>query len=106
MPGPVLHLGAVVTCSHGGQAVPTAPVPRVLVSGQPVATIAAPYAVAGCAFVAPAGNGPCVTGQWVVGAVRVLAMGQPLALQSGVSICAPTGTPLLPLVVQPRVLAT
>jgi hypothetical protein len=76
------------------------------VSGQPVATIAAPYAVAGCAFVPPAGNGPCVTGQWVVGAVRVLALGQPLALQTGSSVCAPTGTPLLPLVVQPRVLAT
>ncbi len=36
----------------------SAPIPRVLVSGQPVATIAAPYAVAGCAFVPPGGNGP------------------------------------------------
>ena len=42
--------------------------PAVLVSGMPVATIAAPYAVAGCAFVPPGGNGPCVTGQWIVGA--------------------------------------
>ena len=106
MPGPVLHFGATVTCSHGGQAMPAAPLARVLVSGQPVATMVAPYTVAGCAFVPPAGNGPCVTGQWVVGAVRVLAMGQPLALQTGTSVCAPTGTPLLPLVVQPRVLAT
>ena len=48
---------------------PTAPVPRVLVSGMPIATIAAPYAVVGCAFVPPAGNGPCVTAQWVVGSV-------------------------------------
>ena len=38
MPGPILHLGATVTCSHGGQAQPTAPNPRVLVSGQPVVT--------------------------------------------------------------------
>lgn len=106
MPGPVLHLGATVLCSHGGQAMPSAPVPRVMVSGQPVATIAAPYVVAGCAFVPPAGNGPCVTGQWVVGAVRVLAMGQPLAIQTGSSVCAPTGTPLLPVVAQPRVIAT
>jgi len=104
MPGPILHLGAVVTCAHGGQAVPTAPVPRVLVSAQPVATIAAPYAVAGCPFVPPA-PGPCVTGQWVLGALRVLAMGQPVAIQAGVSVCAPTGTPLLPSVVQPRVIA-
>ena len=42
MPGPLLHLGATVLCSHGGQAMPTAPNPRVLVSGQPVATMAAP----------------------------------------------------------------
>jgi len=104
MPGPILHLGAIVTCAHGGQAIPTAPVPRVLVSAQPVATIAAPYTVAGCPFVPPA-NGPCVTGQWIVGAVRVLAMGQPVAIQAGVSVCAPTGTPLLPSVVQPRVIA-
>jgi hypothetical protein len=72
----------------------------------PVATIAAPYLVAGCAFVAPAGNGPCVTGQWIVGAVRVLSLGQPLAIVSGASICAPTGTPLLPVASQPRAVAT
>jgi hypothetical protein len=93
-------------CSHAGQAQPTAPVSRVLVSGQPVTTIAAPYTVAGCAFVPPAGNGPCATAQWLVGAVRVLAMGQPVVLQSGSSTCVPTGTPLLPLVAQTRVIAT
>ena len=62
MPGPILHMGAVVTCAHGGQAMPTVPSTCVMVSGMPIATIAAPYAVAGCAFVPPAGNGPCVTG--------------------------------------------
>jgi hypothetical protein len=98
-------MGAVVMCAHGGQATPTAPVPRVLVSGQPVTTIVAPYVVAGCPFVPPA-PGPCVTGQWLVGAVRVLAMGQPVAIQTGVAVCAPTGTPLMPTVVQPRVIAT
>ena len=105
MPGAILHFGATVLCAHGGQAMPTAPVPRVLVGGQPVATIAAPYAVAGCAF-PPASGGPCVTGQWVVGAVRVLATGQPLAIQGGTAVCVPTGTPLLPVVVQPRAIAT
>jgi hypothetical protein len=99
-------VGATVLCSHGGQAIPAIPSPVVMVSAMPVATIAAPYAVAGCAFVPPAGNGPCVTGQWVVGAVRVLSQGQPLVIMTGVSICAPTGTPLLPVVAQTRVLAT
>ena len=106
MPGPILHMGAVVTCAHGGQAIPTAPSPRVMVSAMPIATIAAPYAVAGCAFVPLAGNGPCVTAQWVVGAVRVVSMGQPVVIMSGVSICVPTGTPLIPVQAQPRVIAT
>ena len=106
MPGLILHLGATVICSHAGQAQPTAPNPRVLVSGQPVVTLTAPYVIAGCPFVPPGGNGPCVTAQWVVGAVRVLATGVPVLLQSGVAICAPTGTPLNVLVTQTRVLAT
>jgi hypothetical protein len=93
-------------CSHGGQALPTAPMPRVLVSGMPITTIAAPYAVAGCAFVLPIGNGPCVTAQWVVGAVRVTAEGISVAILTGTAICVPTGTPLLPVVSQTRVIAT
>ena len=32
----------------------------------------APYMVAGCPFVPPAGNGPCVMAQWVVGAMRAV----------------------------------
>jgi hypothetical protein len=98
-------MGAVVTCAHGGQAMPTTPSPRVMVSAMPIATIAAPYAVAGCAFVPPAGNGPCVTAQWVVGAVRVTSMGQPVVIMAGVSICVPTGTPLIPVEVQTRAIA-
>ncbi len=99
-------MGATVLCAHGGQAIPTVPSPRVMVSGMPVATIAAPYAVAGCAFVPPAGNGPCVTAQWVVGAVQVLSEGQPVAIMTGVSACVPTATPLVPVVAQTRALAT
>ena len=90
-------------CMHGGQAQPTAPNPRVLVSGQPVVTLAAPYVVAGCPFVPPGGNGPCVTAQWVVGATRVFAGGVPVLLQDSHAICVPTGTPLQILVTQVRV---
>jgi len=86
--------------------VPTVPSPRVQVSGMPITTIAAPYTVAGCAFVPPAGNGPCVTAQWVVGAVQVLSEGQPVAILTGMAVCVPTGTPLVPGVAQTRVLAT
>ena len=106
MPGPILHLGATVTCSHGGQAVPSAPFGRVLVSGQPVATQAAPWAIAGCGFVAPGGNGPCVSGSFVTAATRVFAGGVPVVLMDGVTTCAPTGTPMLPVQAQTRVIGS
>lgn len=107
MPGFLLHLGATVICSHGGQATPTVPNPRVLVGGQPVVTIASPYVVAGCALPPPpAANGPCVTAQYVSAALRVLVAGQPVLLLDSQAVCAPTGTPLINLVAQPRVTGT
>src|SRR5262245_6875162 len=103
MPGFLLHVGAVVLCSHGGQAQPTVPNPRVLVSGQPTVTLAAPYVVAGCALpTPPAANGPCVTAQWITGTTRVFSNGQPLLVQSSQAICAPSGTPLIIAVTQVR----
>src|ERR1700675_38176 len=107
MPGFLVHVGATVLCSHGGQAQPTVPNPRVTVSGQPTVTIAAPYVVAGCALPPPpAANGPCVSGQWVVGSSRVPSNGKPLVVLSSQAICAPSGTPLMIMVTQTRVSAT
>lgn len=104
MPGYLLHQGATVLCSHGGQAQPTVPVPRVKVSGQPVVTQSAPFVVAGCTFPPPpAANGPCVTAQWITGAIRVKAMGQPVLLQDSQALCTPTGTPLIVASTQIRV---
>jgi hypothetical protein len=105
VPAPILHLGATVLCSHAGQAMPVAPFPRVLVSGQPVATLASPYAVAGCALTGTP-TPPCVTANWVVGATRVLAGGAPVVMMTGTSVCVPTGTPMLPVAAQTRALAT
>ena len=106
MPGPILHLGATILCSHGGMATPAAPFPRVLVSGQPVVTLSSPYVIAGCAFVPPGGNGPCVTAQYVTSAARVLAGGVPVLLQDSMAVCTPTGTPTINAVVQPRVVGS
>jgi uncharacterized Zn-binding protein involved in type VI secretion len=103
MPGFLLHLGAVVQCAHAGQAQPTVTNPRVTVSGQPIVMNAAPYMVAGCPFVPPGGNGPCVTAQWVTSAVRVTSNGLPVLLQDSQAVCAPTGTPLVILTTQVRV---
>jgi len=104
MPGFLLHLGAQVQCAHAGQAQPTAPNPRVLVSGQPTVTLAAPYVVAGCSFPPPpAANGPCVTAQWVTAATRITSNGQPVLLLDSQAVCAPTGTPLMVVMTQTRV---
>lgn len=107
MPGFLVHFGAQVLCSHGGQATPTVPNPRVTVSGQPTVLLTAPYVVAGCALPPPpAANGPCVTAQFITGTVRVTSNGQPLLVISSQAICAPTGTPLIIAATQTRVTAT
>jgi hypothetical protein len=106
MPGFLIHVGASVLCSHGGQAQASAPNPRVTVSGQPTVTIAAPWLVAGCTLPPPtAANGPCISAQFVTAATRVTSNGQPLLLFDSQAICAPTGTPLLIVASQTRVTA-
>ena len=104
MPGSILHLGATVLCSHGGQAQPTVTIPRVLVSGQPIVTLPAPHSVLACPF-APGGPSPCVTAQWTVAATRVLSFGFPVLLNTSQAVCAPNGTPVTVVFAQARVIA-
>lgn len=103
MPGFLLHQGATVLCSHGGQALPTAPNPRVLVSGQPVVVQPVPHSVVGCPFATAAGPQPCVTAQWITGSLRVTVARQPVLLQDSQALCTPNGTPANILVTQTRV---
>lgn len=104
MPGPVLTQASSVLCSHGGVATAVSPFPRVIVAGAPVVTVATQYAVAGCSL--STSSGPFdVSGQWIVGAARVLAGGMPLAVATGTSVAVATGAPLVPGAVQPRVVA-
>jgi hypothetical protein len=102
MPGPLLHLNAMVTCAHTGQTKPLAPNPRVKVSGQPIITKLSPHAVAGCALPTVSG-GPCVTAQFVSFATRVMSDGAPVLLMDSQATCVPTGTPLVITGVQTRV---
>jgi hypothetical protein len=103
----LLHVGATVLCSHGGQAQATVPNARVSVNGMPTVTLPNPYVVAGCTLPPPtAGNGPCVTAQWITSATRITSSGQPLLLLDSQAICAPTGTPLMITVTQTRVTGT
>lgn len=104
MPGFLLHQGATVLCSHGGQTQAVSPNPRVKVSGQMVVTQPAPHMVAGCPFTTPAGTPmPCVTAQWVTAALRVKASGMPVLLQDSQATCIPNGTPVSIVATQVRV---
>jgi hypothetical protein len=105
MPGFMVHVGAVVLCAHGGQAQPTTPNPRVMVSGLATTTIAAPYVVAGCPMVTGGSPTPCLTAQWMTGATRVTSGGQPLVLIDSKAVCVPNGTPVTIASTQTRVTA-
>jgi hypothetical protein len=101
MPGFVLHQGAQVICSHGGQATPIVPNPRVTVSGMQVTTMTPLYSIAGCPL--PPAGPSCVTAQWVTGALRVQAGGDPVLLFDSQAITTPNGVPLVVLSTQTRV---
>jgi len=103
MPAYLMHVGASVICSHGGQAMPTAPNPRVRVSSQPIVTQPTIYTVAGCPFVSGTNPLPCVTASWGTAAVRVKAGGVPVLMQDSQAITVPNGVPLNVLVTQLRV---
>jgi hypothetical protein len=106
MPGFLLHVGAMVNCAHlPGLAQPSAPNPRVTVSGQPTVVQTTQYVVAGCALTGTP-NPPCASAQWTSGATRVRSNGVPLLLQDSQAICTPTGTPLQVKIVQTRVRGT
>jgi hypothetical protein len=118
MPGFLLHVNAGMQCPHAGLATIAPSQPRVLVSGQPVATMASLITVAGCPFQVPVPGGtkpqPCVTARWTMPAARVLVSGQPAAvvpaLGAGPGICLspeqiPQGPPMV-TAVQPRVIGT
>lgn len=103
----LLTTNSVVLCAHGGKANPSAPNPRVKTMGTPTGLLPSPHLVAGCPFVTPAGAPlPCVNGTWVLGTLRVRSTSQPLQLDSGSSVSAPTGAPLTVIPVPGRVKAT
>lgn len=108
MPGFLLHVNATMQCFHAAP-VTTAPMqPRVLVSGQPVATTLNQLLVAGCLFQIPVPGGtkpqPCVRVQWMNISARLLVNGQPPLLQAspgtGAGVCQsveqiPQGAPIV-----------
>lgn len=105
MSGFILHQGATVFCTHGGQAQPTVVSTRVTVSGQPICLQPNPHMVAGCPFTTGSNPQPCIMAQWTVAATRVTSMGMPVLLQSSQAICSPNGTPVNIVMTQTRAMA-
>jgi hypothetical protein len=111
MPGPLLHVGAQAICPHAAGQITAIPAsPRVLVSGQPVVTVADQFLIAGCPFTVGTKPQPCMSVRWLVPAARVLVNGSPALLQTSVGLCVsadqiPAGPPTV-VAVQPRVIGT
>jgi len=111
MPGPLLHVGAAGTCPHGmGQMAIASSNVRVMVSGQPVATVADLGTIAGCAFTVGTKPQPCVTVKWLAPATRVLVNGTPALTLPGPHLCVsadqiPAGPPII-AACQMRVIGT
>lgn len=110
MPGELVHVGALIQCPHQApaQVVPTNA--RVKVSGQPVALQSDQCMIAGCPFFTGPNPSPCLTVTWLVPAVRVKVMGQPVLLKDSTGLCqnpaqVPQGPPQIK-VTQVRVKGT
>ena len=111
MPTFAVHVGALAKCPHGGSVtfVPGG-IPRVFVSGQPVATMTDMDIVAGCAFNLSGAPHPCLQIRWLAPALRVTSSLAPLILLTRGGAClaadqAPQGPPIIGST-QVRVLGT
>ena len=88
MPGSLLSISTTSICPHAGKISIISTNARVLLGGQPAATAADTYLVAGCPFMAgPAKPQPCVLVKWLVPASRVKIGGKAAVLQTSSGIC-------------------
>jgi hypothetical protein len=109
MPGNLLHVGAIVTCPHGGQATGQPAQSRATASGRPVVTLAHTYTVSACPFTVSGVAQPCLTIRWTSPSGRVQVGGSPSLTLGSVGLClgptqAPQGTAIISAV-QPRAVA-
>lgn len=100
MPGFLYHVGVTAMCPHAGQVTAVSSNTRVLVGGQPVATSADTFIIAGCAFNISGAPHPCVQVNWLAPAVRVKVSGISAILQTspGMTVAAdqaPQGSPIV-----------
>ena len=91
MSGFLVNVSATAQCPHAAKVTIPPGQQRVLVGGEPVATVTDQGSVAGCPFQVPVGPGtkpqPCVTAGWLVGALRVRVGGQAALLEDSSGLC-------------------
>ncbi len=99
MAGPNLTAGATLQCPHGApvQIIPSNT--RARAGGQPLATVADSFVIAGCPFVIGTVSSPCISVQWMVTDQQVTA-GAATLDQASVGLClsaaqAPQGQVLI-----------
>jgi hypothetical protein len=100
MPDLLYHVGATAICPHSGQVTVISTNSRVLVSGQPVATMGDTFLIAACPFAVGPKPQPCVKVQWLVPATRIFINGQAAILKTSTGICQsaeqiPQGPPIV-----------
>lgn len=87
----ILTTASSLMCPHGGQVQLSSGNSQVLINGNPALLLSDRHTVSGCPFQVPAGPGtkpqPCVSVQWLVGAVQTRVGDVPVLLQSSVGLC-------------------
>jgi hypothetical protein len=87
MAAPILQLGCVVQCLHGGVATPIPSNAKVLVGGSPALLATDQWVLTPCAFVLGPKPSPCVRIQWTMPALRVTVNGAPVLLATSIGLC-------------------
>jgi len=106
MSGYLLHMGATVSCQHGGTATPVTSSIRVKVDSQAIVTQTTSYTVAGCSLTPPPPKAFCATAQFMSGATKVTSDNTPVLLSDSQATCATTGTGVQIASTQTRVKGT
>jgi uncharacterized Zn-binding protein involved in type VI secretion len=87
MPGPLLHVGALLNCTHMAPIVSPTTNTRVFVGGRPALTMSDVITVTACPFQVPGPKPqPCVIVR-ATPSVKVLINGQPAALLTPTTLC-------------------
>lgn len=87
-------------CPHGGQAIVVPQNMMVQIANSPVLVMTDVFMIAGCAFVIAGAPAPCLTIQWTMPAMNVMANHTPVLLWTSMGMCI-GGSGALPAIVIP-----